>query len=211
MVVAGVGGFFERHQGEMERTGHVRSDLVHYRELGSDYRRDFAELAYVLAKRRKRDEVLATLDLQLMAWWVTFRRGKVLNPDPFSTPLPDAVIERRLVALASTLGMDAKGFVRFITQNDDATLNDGRGHNNIVNNFSLSHNKYHEGFSWHLRIPVSEQERLGASLRAESGRERRVPDRPVRLAQEACSRVFAPRQASSRISSRTRRFDFPRH
>src|SRR5260221_97814 len=140
---------------------HVRSDYFHYRELGDSYLEDFGQLAGELSRRSSdRFRVLATLDLEVMSWWVTFRHGAVLAPDPFSTTLPDAEIEKRLASFGAILGLDAPGFVRFVTQDNDPQKNNALGHNNVVNAFFLSHNKYGGLARWYLTIPPAELERL---------------------------------------------------
>src|SRR5262249_47927746 len=85
---------------------HVRSDFYHYAELGDDYLRDLKSLAAELDRRRAPQlHVIATVDHELCAWWLAFRSGAVLNPDPFGSPLGDAEIEDRLIELGSLLGL----------------------------------------------------------------------------------------------------------
>jgi hypothetical protein len=145
---------------------HIRPDFHHYAELGPSYFDDFRQLAAELTRRSGPDfRVLATLDHEVATWWVAFREGLVLNPDPFSSTLPDDELESRLAAFGSVMGLDPSGFTQFITQGDDPVKNNNLGHNNVVVNFFLSHNKYGKTSGWRLSIPTDELQRLEARYR----------------------------------------------
>jgi hypothetical protein len=151
---------------------HVRSDFFHYGELGESYLRDFRLLTRELSARAGSGlRVLATLDHELAVWWIGTQGGAVLNPDPFVTPLPDAEIERRLVAFGAATQLPPREFTRFVVQADDPALNNEMGHNNIVVNLFLSHQKYGGRSGWELRIPSAELGRLEQLYREEAGRD----------------------------------------
>jgi hypothetical protein len=94
--------------------GHVRADLSEYRSL-PDYRRNFKALVSELEKPAYgRCRVLATFDHQVFAWWTSFRRGYAFNPDPFSSAVCDAEIERRLLLFCKALRMTPDDFGSFL-------------------------------------------------------------------------------------------------
>jgi hypothetical protein len=151
---------------------HARPDFFHYGELGESYLRDFEQLAKELSARAETGlRVLATLDHELAVWWIGTQGGAVLNPDPFVTPLPDAEIERRLVAFGAATQLDLREFIRFLVQDDNPVLNNSYGHNNVVVNLFLGHQKYGGASGWHLRIPPAELARLRQLYRDEAGRD----------------------------------------
>jgi hypothetical protein len=131
LCLLGVKGFvISAHDSfcRMDR-GHVRTDFQEYRSL-RDYRQDFKALLSELERPAYADcRVLATFDHQAYAWWASFRRGHVFNPDPVNTSLCDAEIERRLVLFCRTLGMTPDQFVAFLERP-------------YVNIFWLGGNKY---------------------------------------------------------------------
>jgi hypothetical protein len=151
---------------------HVRADFFEYGQLGPSYLRDFRQLAKELRARAGSGlRVLATLDHELAVWWIGPQGGAVLNPDPFVTPLPDAEIERRLVAFGAAMQLDADQFVRFLVQDNDPARNNSMGHNNIVVNLFLGHQKYGGRSGWNLWIPSAELGRLEQLYREEAGRD----------------------------------------
>jgi hypothetical protein len=151
---------------------HARPDFFHYGELGESYLRDFEQLAKELSARASSGlRVLATLDHELAVWWIGTQGGAVLNPDPFVSPLPDAEIERRLVAFGAATQLDPREFIRFIVQDNDPVLNNSYGHNNVVVNLFLGHQKYGGRSGWTLRIPPAELERLEQLYREQAGRD----------------------------------------
>ena len=140
---------------------HTRSDFFHYGELGKTYTRDLRALIAELHKRRQAGlEVLGTLDHELMVWWVVFGRGFALNPDPFTTTIPDAEIERRLFAFAHAVQIKPAELAKFLVQDSSKEKNNKLGHNNIINNFFLGHQKYGGATQWYLKIPKDELVRL---------------------------------------------------
>jgi hypothetical protein len=140
---------------------HVRSDFFHYKELGDAYLNDLQELTAELQRRSSTGlRVLATLDHEVMAWWVALQGGYMLNPDPFSSTLPDSELEKRLVALGAALNLSSKDFIRWLTQDDDRAKNNSWGHNNIIVTLFFSHQKYGGRTGWHLNIPNAELRRL---------------------------------------------------
>jgi len=65
------------------------------------YKKDFIELTrLLLSKDFAHAKVLGTFDHATMLWWVGFKPGFLLAPDPFLTSRPDAELEERFVALA---------------------------------------------------------------------------------------------------------------
>ena len=168
---------------------HVRSDFFHYGELGESYLRDFRQLTKELAARAGSGlRVLATLDHELAVWWIIGPPGgAVLNPDPFVTPLPDAEIERRLVAFGAAMQLDSGQFARFVVQGNDPVLNNEMGHNNIVVNLFLSHQKYGGPLGWNLQVPPAELRRLEQLYREEAGRDSYRIDGIVLFARGALS------------------------
>lgn len=65
------------------------------------YKDDFTELTRrLLTNEFAEAKVLGTFDHATMLWWVGFKPGFVLTPDPFLTSRPDAELEERFVALA---------------------------------------------------------------------------------------------------------------
>jgi hypothetical protein len=151
---------------------HARPDFFHYGELGNSYLRDFEQLAKELSARASSGlRVLATLDHELAVWWIGTQGGAVLNPDPFVTPLPDAEIEQRLVAFGAATQLSPREFIRFVIQDNNPALNNAYGHNNVVVNLFLGHQKYGGETGWTLRIPPAEIERLRRLYREEAGRD----------------------------------------
>jgi hypothetical protein len=151
---------------------HARPDFFHYGELGESYLRDFRQLTKELRTRAGSGlRVLATLDHELAVWWIGSQGGAVLNPDPFVTPLPDAEIERRLVAFGAATQLSPREFIRFIVQDDNPVLNNSYGHNNVVVNLFLGHQKYGGRSGWTLQIPPAELERLEHLYREQAGRD----------------------------------------
>jgi hypothetical protein len=101
-ALACVGGSVGFHQPWIRRTDHIRSDFGVYRLEG--YRAAFRELTAVLDQQREEGaQVLATLDIQVHAWWSLFGGGQVFSPDPFATAVSDDEIEERLLSLLRTL------------------------------------------------------------------------------------------------------------
>lgn len=77
------------------------------------YKDDLIELGQVLRSPRFANaSVMGTLDHSVNLWWVSFRRGFSLLPDPFHTSRPDAELERRFVNLCHELGASESRFRR---------------------------------------------------------------------------------------------------
>lgn len=93
---------------------HMR--LICYPEL-TNYRDDFVGLTVELNKPAYADcKVLATLDHQVFAWWVSFHRGYSFLADPFSTTVPDAEVERRIVWFLRDLNLSTPEFKALLEQ-----------------------------------------------------------------------------------------------
>lgn len=91
-------------------TAHARASYFRFETLGN-YRRAFGELAAALREARADgDLVLGTFDHQVHVYWQAFCGGYNYVPDAFTTLVPDATIERRLVGFAHVLGLSPEGF-----------------------------------------------------------------------------------------------------
>jgi hypothetical protein len=113
LYLAGVAS--PRFHAAHDKRDHVREDVSpEYRGL-PDYRTHFAALAEELRRPAYADcRVIATFDLMVYNWWLTFRDGAAFTPGVFDTTFSDAEIERRLVTMARLLGMDADDFLAFV-------------------------------------------------------------------------------------------------
>ena len=96
------------------RTSHMRTDYAEWRAL-PDYRRGFIALTRELSRPAYADRlVLGTFDHQLWSWWLTFAARYSYLPDACTSNVPDAEIERRLIAFARVLGMTSDEFVALV-------------------------------------------------------------------------------------------------
>ena len=149
---------------------HMRLNL--YPEL-THYRDDFAAMTAELSRPEYAGyRVLATLDHQVFAWWVAFHKGYTFVPDPFSTTVPDAEIERRIAWFLRDMNVSTATFEEFL-------------HSRMFRTMWLGHDKYQcskayqfapledydpsalEAYqkssvldSWVQAVPLSEQRRL---------------------------------------------------
>lgn len=162
-----------RGEERLTTQSHMRAGLLAaWRQL-PNYRSDFSALAQELSSARYSDaRVMATADLQLFCWWMTFTDGYTFLPETFLTTVPDAEIERRLMLFGRLLGMDDAAFLEFVNRK-------------YVIFHWLAHDKYQASkahtfapiddydadarraiadtnifSSWSLRVPLSEQRRL---------------------------------------------------
>lgn len=176
LIVSGLLGY-----GRSARHAHIRADFAEYAAL-PDYRAEFTKLTEELSSPKYDGlPVLGTFDHQLYAWWVTFRAGYSLLPDPFYTTLADDEIESRLIRFCHELGMSSAQFSDFLDRK-------------YVNALWLGHCKYSVSKAYTLRpldeydpavreeigrttildagsvmaIPRSEKERMLAKYRADS-------------------------------------------
>lgn len=75
------------------------------------YKPDWIELTRRLrAADLDHAKVLGTFDHATMLWWVGFKPGFLLVPDPFLTSRPDAELEERFVAMAKEVRMSKSHF-----------------------------------------------------------------------------------------------------
>jgi len=118
-AVVGIAVSSDRHGATLAMRRHVRADFASYRVR--EYRSAFAALTQELGSERYRDaRVLATLDIQVHAWWSLFGGGQAFLPDPFATGVPDEEIEDRLLAFLRLNGLEATAARRML--HDSALL-----------------------------------------------------------------------------------------
>ncbi len=158
---------------------HMR--LTCYPEL-TNYRDDFAALTSELAKPAYADcKVLATLDHQVFAWWVSFRRGYSFLPDPFSTTVPDAEIERRIMWFLHEMNVSTATFKELLHSRMFRTM--WLGHDKYqcskayqfapLDDYDQGALKAYENStildSWAQAVPLSEQRRLTRLFECSAG------------------------------------------
>ena len=100
----------------VSKNTHLRySQFSEYKELGDKYKRDFLELTtYLKSINSSNPRVLATFDVQLFSWWVTFNQGYSFLIDPFGSTRPDKEMEERLFMLGHELGLSPDEFIQKI-------------------------------------------------------------------------------------------------
>ncbi|HEY8241807.1 MAG TPA: hypothetical protein VIH35_10190 [Kiritimatiellia bacterium] len=124
-------------------------------------------------------QVLGTFNFRAYSWWTTFKGGFAYCPDAFTSTLPDAELEERVVRLIRMTGMERVAFERFI---HDAPMNtrwighdkyqasrahtfapledyDDAARERIARTGILSWSD-----SWHIELPTAERDRLLAAF-----------------------------------------------
>jgi hypothetical protein len=144
LVIAGAGVLLAFHDEAQSGPNLQHMRLLIYPEL-TNYRDDFAALAVELAKPEYADcKVLATLDHQVFSWWVSFHRGYSFLPDPFSTTVPDAEIERRVVWFSHEVNLSSASFLELLRSR-------------MFRNLWLGHDKYQCSKVYHF-APLDDYE-----------------------------------------------------
>ncbi len=161
-------------------------DLQHmrlscYPEL-TNYRDDFAALTLELAKPAYAEcKVLATLDHQAFSWWVSFHRGYSFLPDPFSTTVADAEIERRIMWFLQEMNVSTATFEDLLHSRMFRTM--WLGHDKYqcskayqfapLDDYDQEALKAYEDStildSWVQAVPLSEQRRLTRLFESPAG------------------------------------------
>jgi hypothetical protein len=132
VLVTAVIAFKVRYDGSSRYSEHLRR--VWFSELSTlapiSYRAEFAELVkYLSAADRGERPVLATFDVQVFAWWLTFTNGYSFLADPFISTVSDHEIESRMATLCHLIGMKSEDYGKFLQRHP-------------VESFWLSHDKY---------------------------------------------------------------------
>src|SRR5262249_27431523 len=150
-------------------------DFDEYAALKS-YRNDFIGLVGELRKPAYRDaKVLATFDHQLFVWWVTFEHRFSFMTDPFTSTVPDRIVESRIMQFCKLLHQSKDPFLAVLQQHVVVTLWLGhdkyqasRGHSfappseysAAIQHEIASGNPYE---AWSLAIPRSELDRMASA------------------------------------------------
>jgi len=103
-----------------------------------DYRSRFADLVRELSSAKYDGApVIGTFDYQVYCWWLTFRNGYALMPDPFYTTITDGEIEQRMILMCRLLGMNADQFWALISQVNPDVLWLAHWKYNVSNGYTL--------------------------------------------------------------------------
>jgi hypothetical protein len=115
VAIVGIAASVERHAVRHSWPYHMRTDFIAYRI--PMYRESFEELIREFEKESYRGaRVLATLDIQVHAWWSLFGGGQAYLPDPFATNVPDEEIEDRLLSFLKMHGVDRRRTLQLLQE-----------------------------------------------------------------------------------------------